>query len=174
MTNLISNYTEEISKLYREVLRGVLPDGTDSTRFTSYITHPHDTETVKVDRRQFIQIAKKQFDSYTNPNGYNGPMIRVHFEEGQMTNLGTGDEQVWKVTNAIWEIVFDTTQIKDKEEEWQRTWRNQILRTITYNMTTIKEIISYITIDYDTDNLNDVDEFRMRINVIHDLLVENG
>lgn len=174
MTNLISSFSEEIAKLYREMLRGVTPDGVASTNFTSYITHPNDTDSFKVDKRKYIQISKKQFDRNTSSSGYNGPMIRIHFEDGEMTNLGTGSEQVWRVNGATWEIVFDTTQIKSEEEEWQRKWQSEILKTITYNMPTMKDLIHFIDVNYATDNLNDTDEFKKRINVIHDLIVENG
>ena len=156
----ITNYKQEIAKLLRDVLRGVDYLG-NSNIYTSYIHHPSDYEvdrkTLKnesewIDKRFWIIIGKKKkFD--------NTPVISIEPVDIGSINIDAQGSNEYDFTNGSWQIMVDTSSVKNNERSWRDRISASVLKTLAKNKNLILQNYNFVKLNFSTNDISSNDDF---------------
>jgi len=159
MTNVI-DYLEEISKLLRDVLRGVDSDG-NSNGYVTSVHHPKDYEsdrtTLKassewIDRRSYIIVGVLKKDT-------DGPIISIEpVDVGEIKIDGQGST-CYDLVGGIWQIKIDASAAKPNQRSWRDRISQQVLKSLADNEDTLFDQLDLVKLNFAKNNITDNDQF---------------
>ena len=165
-----SDYKDTYNKLFRDLLRGVNPDGTTNS-YTTTVHHPSDYEsdrtTLKpssdwVDPRTWIIIGKKKTET-------NSPIISIsHVDLGETSPASQGGD-CYDIDGAIWQVLIDTSSVKDTEQRfWKDKISQQVLNSFIQNQTTLLQNFDFVSLNYNVVDVSSDQMFIDRIQIRFD------
>lgn len=147
---------ETVSRLLRDVLRGVNPDGT-SNSYTTYIDLPDEYSNI----RNYVIVGELK-------SHQSGPLIQVNFSSFTDMPLSAQGATSFDVLGATWHIRIDTTDANGNERILRDQLISQVIETFAKNNLSLYLNDTFYNIRLKADNISQDNRYEGLIQVTID------
>lgn len=165
----ITDYGEVLAKLIRDVLRGVDYLNVPNV-YTTYLHHPNDYDTngnlkdssLWVNKRDYVIVGVLKT---VTP----GPIVSVTFVDNDSIKVSGQGATTYDCNSAVWQILIDTSDVKDAERSWRDKLSGMVVETLVKNFDLIFRNTSFMQGELRITDVSDQLNFVKRITLQADL-----